>query len=1177
MLMLGGCNSQEGNPSAGFGVKELPNININLLSITPANTFLEVNQTKQFYATGGKEPYSFYLSSGSGSVSESGFYTAPSFQTNTVIKVIDADLKEAFATIVVNVQISMTPNSVVIGSNASTTFTASGGIPPYVYSIVSGSGTLGSSTGIYSSVAVPPGTVIIKATDSLGNAAFSAVTINPALIISPAVSSIGKGETVQLSVSGGTLPYFFSNISGPGTGSVNSFTGLYTAPNSVATAFIRVTDNAGNTVDGIINVVNKPQISPEENKVAALNDLQFSAFEGTPPYTFSILSGGGTINSGTGLYTAPAASGSVNVRVVDANGYFDDTNVTIFTPPILSLGYQHTCVLSFSNPLAAITKCWGASNIDATTAGMLSTSDPKLIIGDNISDMGDNVPYLNFGTGVLIKEYVFGSNIGCGLTTTNEIRCLGFGGNGQNLRSSGITYGDYSDTIGDAVIPVNLGAGRTVKLTLPFEDAFAMYGGTSCAILDNDTLKCWGAGAGGKRGSGDNAAFGTLGTETGDNLPIVNLGGDIPVKVVISGGHVCVINNVGQLKCWGSNTTGQLGYGDVTARGNTAGTTPNNLPYINLGTGKTAKSVALSDYHTCAILNDDTVKCWGYNGNGELGLGFGGNQGDGPGEMGDTLPALNLGTAHTKVLKIVANSYNTCALLDNATVKCWGYNSVGQLGSGGVASIGLSPIDMGDGLLPVNLGTGRTVIDLFNGSNNFCAKLDNLQVKCWGYNDKAQLGLGHIFNVGRSPLSLGDNLQALNLGAGLEIDYISIGTHSGCALLTNQKVKCWGYFYRGDGNQAVGDAAGEVTAALPSVAMPTGVTFKELKSMGNFTCGKTNADKLLCWGYNGTGTLGLEHAIIPFAHNPNNTGDNFIYTDLGTGLTIKDYSLSSAHSCAILSNDTLKCWGQSENGRVGSPGYKGNVANTMGDFLQPVSLGTVGLPVQISTGFTHNCVRFDNGKVKCFGQGIYGALGIGSNTDRGLIPATEMGDNLPFVDLGTARTAKNVCAGQYFSCAHLDNDSIKCWGYGPRIASGVAGNKGDVAGEMGDNLAAIPFGDNFTPKKLVCGMISSCAISTQGTMKCWGQNDNGQIPIGIAGIIGDSPAELGNGMPYASLGSGRKIIDVALNNHGCAVLDNGKVKCWGYNLYGQLGLGHRSNMGLSTVTIGDNLPYVVFE
>jgi hypothetical protein len=119
-------------------------------------------------------------------------------------------------------------------------------------------------------------------------------------------------------------------------------------------------------------------------------------------------------------------------------------------------------------------------------------------------------------------------------------------------------------------------------------------------------------------------------------------------------------------------------------------------------TGGTSAVVA-GEEHTCALLANNTVKCWGANDDGQLGLGDNNTRGDNGGEMGDSLLAVDLGTGRT-AKAVTAGGYHTCALLDNNTVKCWGGNFSGQLGLGdNNGDRGDSPGEMGDHLLAVSL------------------------------------------------------------------------------------------------------------------------------------------------------------------------------------------------------------------------------------------------------------------------------------------------------------------------------------------------------------------------------------------------------------------------------------------------------------------------------------------
>ena len=129
--------------------------------------------------------------------------------------------------------------------------------------------------------------------------------------------------------------------------------------------------------------------------------------------------------------------------------------------------------------------------------------------------------------------------------------------------------------------------------------------------------------------------------------------------------HTCATLDDGTLQCWGQNSNGQLGIGSTTGQ-----TTPQT---VNLGFGRRVESVSTGEYHTCAILDDGSLKCWGRNIYGELGTGSTTQQ--------TTPQTVNLGAGKTAT-SVSAGGTHTCASINDGTLKCWGYNSNGQLGNG---------------------------------------------------------------------------------------------------------------------------------------------------------------------------------------------------------------------------------------------------------------------------------------------------------------------------------------------------------------------------------------------------------------------------------------------------------------------------------------------------------------
>ena len=158
------------------------------------------------------------------------------------------------------------------------------------------------------------------------------------------------------------------------------------------------------------------------------------------------------------------------------------------------------------------------------------------------------------------------------------------------------------------------------------------------------------------------------------------------------------------------------------------------------------------------------MKCWGYNANGQLGQGDIANRGDAPGEMGDTLPRDPARHRPHRDRQLTAGNYHTCALLDDASVKCWGYGATGRLGLGNTSSRGDNANEMGDSLPAVSLGTGRTATAVSGGDKHTCALLDDRTVKCWGTNTNGQLGLGDVNHRGDAAGEMGNALPRVDVG-----------------------------------------------------------------------------------------------------------------------------------------------------------------------------------------------------------------------------------------------------------------------------------------------------------------------------------------------------------------------------------------------------------------------------
>ena len=409
------------------------------------------------------------------------------------------------------------------------------------------------------------------------------------------------------------------------------------------------------------------------------------------------------------------------------------------------------------------------------------------------------------------------------------------------------------------------------------------------------------------------------------------------------------------------------------------------------------------------------------------------------------------------IAQIAPGFYHSCALRANGTVKCYGNGDyIGQGSPYGVGASGNLPV--------VDLGPGRTATDLVASYGHTCATLDDGSLKCWGKNASGQLGLGDTGTRGDAPGEMGDALPAVDLGTGRAATQVALagdvgsGGHS-CAVLDNGQVKCWGYsnygaLGLGTSGQAYGDQTGEMGDALPAVDLGTGRTATAITADLLHTCALLDNGQVKCWGYGSLLGIGISSGEYR-GDGPGEMGDNLPPVDLGTGRTATAVTNGDGHTCALLDNDEVKCWGSNHAGQLGlgDTETRGDGPGEMGDNLPAVDLGTGRTAVAIDANGAATCALLDNGELKCWGDNNRGKLGLGNTTNRGDGPG-EMGDNLPAVDLPTGRTAVAVERGGHHTCAVLDDHTVVCWGYGFHGQLGAGGSDvGDGPGEMGDALA----------------------------------------------------------------------------------------------------------------------------
>jgi alpha-tubulin suppressor-like RCC1 family protein len=387
----------------------------------------------------------------------------------------------------------------------------------------------------------------------------------------------------------------------------------------------------------------------------------------------------------------------------------------------LDAGRYHSC----ATLAGAALRCWGYGGDAALGYGN------RLSIGDD--ETPDVAGPVNLGDGAAVVAVSAGQVHTCALLTGGitggRVRCWGFAGNGRLGYGNETIIGD-NETPG-SVGPVFLGADRA---------AVAITAGRahSCAILDDAAVRCWGFAFDGRIGYPDLAPDPINGPrpanvgddETPGSLPPVSVGA--PATAISAGdSHTCAILAGGSVRCWGFAGNGQLGYGNMVHIGDDE--LPSTAGPVLLGAGRTAVAIAAGDFHTCVVLDDANVRCWGFGGNGRLGYGNNTTVGATAALTPDKVGPVNLGPGRT-ARAIAAGASHTCALLDNGTVRCWGFGANGQLGYGDKLTVS-DPATAG----AVDLG-GRAAVAISAGGDHTCARLDDDSVRCWGSGTNGEIG-----------------------------------------------------------------------------------------------------------------------------------------------------------------------------------------------------------------------------------------------------------------------------------------------------------------------------------------------------------------------------------------------------------------------------------------------------
>jgi len=396
-------------------------------------------------------------------------------------------------------------------------------------------------------------------------------------------------------------------------------------------------------------------------------------------------------------------------------------------------------------------------------------------------------------------------------------------------------------------------------------------------------------------------------------------------------------------------------------------------------------AVYLGLYYSCVNLDNGKSKCWGRNDIGSLGLGDWDHRGDEPDEMGANLPyTLWSGPIQYMTGNVGRDTY---ALLEDGTVEGVGLNTDGHLCQG----------DDEARNTPVQIDLGSIVVKaLYPGYDYACVLSEDDQYYCWGDNGDGVLGVGNMVNVGDAPDQCGDNLVAVDLGASApEVKTWVPGPNHQCVIFVDDSVKCWGqgiHYKLGYGNtNDMGVSAATLGDNLPFVDLGDYVP-KELHLGTQHTCMWTTTDEVVCWGKASEGEIGIVTSEEYFGDSLSEMGNALEPIDFGSHNGSPRYptdmKCGKYHCCAILNDHNVVCWGRCLHLSCGTDEEDiGNEADEVGDNFQPVDFSSLGgrYPVELFSGYYHNCVILDDGALACWGSGYGGDLGQG-NSDNSAIP-----------------------------------------------------------------------------------------------------------------------------------------------------------------------------------------------
>ena len=761
-------------------------------------------------------------------------------------------------------------------------------------------------------------------------------------------------------------------------------------------------------------------------------------------------------------------------------------------------------------------KCWGNNSL-----GQLGNRDATLTASNTPVDV------YSLQSGVVALDG--GSSHMCALLTTGGVKCWGNNSNGQ--------IGDGA--VGRALWPVDVLGLRSGVAAV---SAGSLH---TCAVLIDGTAKCWGDDTNGTLGNTGSSS------ETPVTVAVDSSGTPLTGLMAISAGvgQTCGLLTTGGLKCWGVNAWSQLGNNSTAS---------SSYPVNVSGLSSGVAAVSAGNNMTCAVLANGSAQCWGLNNYGQLGDGTITNR-----STPVSVSGLSSGVANISTSLVGPHA---CVALAAGGVRCWGYNGHGQLGNNTLTNSS-SPITVSG---VTGLAVNTPILKLMPPAG-FDFGAQNLTIASTARTATIYNASGAAASISSISLTGADAAQfaisggtcgttfPLALAAGntctIQVTFTptSLGGKS-ATLAVASNAPAVSVPLRGVG-ATVGTGAPTITsdggldAARVSVfENGTYVTAITAQGASPFTFGVFGGADAALFTTDSSGNLRFINA--PDFEAPADAGNNNSYevtvaatnnvdTDIqDISVIVQDapdtlnsiVSVSTYNSCVVTSGGTVKCWGGNSAGQIGDG------TNTQRALPTAVS-GLSGVKA-VAIGNLFACALTSAGSVQCWGENSVGQLGNGSTVDS----------NVPVQVQGLTSGVVAIDAGANYMCVLTSAGGVKCWGgnAGGQLGSGGTGTlttPADVTG-LTSGVAAIS-----------AGTLHSCAVLTNGTAKCWGDDSVGAL--GNTGSSSSTPVTVvvdSNGVAVTGL---RTISAGAY--HTCAATATGAVKCWGAGGEGQLGIGTSAN------------------